>query len=107
MVFTFAVICTTMKCMDTEVYSWRVSRELKSDLEQQARIRKTSLSAVLNLAVREWLKQSAVSVGEDDEQRRLHEAGMKCIGIIAGDNPRRAETAREAIRGRLKRRNAR
>jgi hypothetical protein len=93
--------------MDTEVYSWRVSRELKSDLEEQARIRKTSLSAVLNLAVRDWLKQSAASVGEDEEQGRLHEAGMKCMGVIAGDNPRRAETAREVIRERLKRRDAR
>jgi hypothetical protein len=105
--FHIRSICTTMKYMDTEVYSWRVSRELKSDLERQARIRKTSVSAVLNLAVREWLKQSAVSVGEDEEQRRLHEAGMKCVGVIAGGNPRRAETAREATRERLKRRNAR
>ena len=96
-----------MKCMKTEVYSWRVSRELKSDLERQARIRKTSLSAVLNLAARDWLKQSAATVGEDEEQRRLHEAGMKCMGAIAGGNPRRAETARQAIRERLKRRHAR
>ncbi len=93
--------------MDTEVYSWRVSRELKSDLERQARIRKTSLSAVLNLAVRDWLKQSAVTIGEDEEQRRLHEAAMKCVGAFAGGNPRRAETARQAIRERLKRRHAR
>ena len=96
-----------MKCMDTEVYSWRVSRELKSDLERQARSRKTSLAAVLNLAARAWLKQSAVTIGEDEEQRRLHEAGMKCVGALAGGNPRRAETAREAIRERLKRRHAR
>jgi len=99
--------CTTMKCMDTEVYSWRVSRELKSDLERQARIRKTSLAAVLNLAVRDWLKQSAVTVGEVEEQRRLHEAAMKCVGTIAGGNPRRAETARETIRERIKLRHAR
>ena len=96
-----------MKCMKTEVYSWRLSRELKSDLEQLARIRETSLSEVLNLAVRDWLKQSAVTVGEDEEQGRLHEAGMKCMGAIAGGNPRRAETARQAIRERLKRRHAR
>ena len=89
------------------MYSWRVSRELKSELEQQARIRKTSLSAVLNLAVRDWLKQSAATVEEDEEQRRLHEAAVKCVGVFAGGNPRRAETAREAIRERLKRRNAR
>jgi hypothetical protein len=93
--------------MDTEVYSWRVPRELKSDLERQARIRKTSLSAVLNLAARDWLKQSAATIGEDQEQRRLHEAAMKCMGTIAGGNPRRAETARQTIRERLKRRNAR
>ncbi len=93
--------------MDTEVYSWRVSRELKLELEQQARIRKTSLSAVLNLAVRDWLKQSAATVEEDEEQRRLHEAAVKCVGAFAGGNPRRAENTRQAIRERLKRRNAR
>ena len=93
--------------MDTEVYSWRVSRELKSDLERQARIRKTSLSAVLNLAARDWLKQSAATIGEDEEQRHLHEAATKCMGAIASGNLRRAETAREAIRERLKRRHAR
>jgi hypothetical protein len=89
-----------MKCTDTEVYRWRVSRELKSDLERQAWIRKTSLSAVLNLAAREWLKQ-------DQEQRRLHEAAMKCMGALASGNPRRAETARRAIREHLNRRRAR
>jgi hypothetical protein len=57
--------------MDTDVYSWRVPRELKSDLERQARIRKT------------------------------------CMGTIAGCDPRRTETARQTIRERLKRRNAR
>ena len=93
--------------MDTEVYSWRVSRELKSDLERQARLRKTSLSAVLNLAARDWLKQSAAAIGEDGEQRRLHEAAMNRVGAIAGGNPRRAETAREAVRERLKQRYAR
>ena len=89
------------------MYRWRVSRELKSDLERQARIRKTSLSAVLNLAAREWLTQSAAVIGEDEEQRRLHEAAMKCMAAIASGNPRRAETAREAIRERLNRRRAR
>lgn len=93
--------------MKTEVYSWRVSRELKSDLEQQARLRKTSLSALVTLAVRNWLKQSAVPVEDDEEQRRLREAAMKCVGAFAGRNPRRAETARQAIRERLKRRNGR
>jgi hypothetical protein len=93
--------------MGTEVYSWRLSSELKSDLEREARLRKTSVSAVLNLAVRNWLKQSASLVEEDEEQRRIHEAASVCLGAIAGRNPRRAETARQSVRQRLSRRHAR
>jgi hypothetical protein len=93
--------------MSTEVYSWRVSSDLKSDLEREARLRKTSLSAVLNMAVRDWLKQSAVNIEGDEEQRRLHEAASRCLGTLAGRNGRRAETARQAIRDRLRRRYAR
>ena len=91
-----------MKYMATEVYSWRLSSELKSDLEREARFRKTSVSAVLNLAVRDWLKQSASSVDEDEEQRRIHDAASECLGAFAGRDPRRAETARQSIRQRFR-----
>ena len=40
--------------MKTEVYSWRLSSFLKSDLEREARLRRLSLSALLSLAVTEW-----------------------------------------------------
>jgi hypothetical protein len=93
--------------MATEVYSWRVSSELKSDLEREARLRKTSLSAVLTLAVRDWLKQSSASIDEDEEQRKLHEAASKCLGTFTGGKPRRAENARQAVRERLWRHHAR
>jgi hypothetical protein len=93
--------------MSTEVYSWRVSSELKSDLEREARLRKTSLSAVLTMAVRDWLRQSATNVEGDEEQRQLHEAASQCLGAFADGNPRRAENARQAIRERLRRQNAR
>jgi hypothetical protein len=93
--------------MSTEVYSWRVSSELKSDLEREARLRKTSVSAVLNIAVRDWLKQSAVNLEGDEEQRGLHDAASRCLGAFAGRNGRRAETARLAIQDRLRRRYAR
>src|ERR1035438_6269116 len=93
--------------MASEVYSWRVSTELKSDLEREARLRKTSVSAVLNLAVREWLKKSAMSVEEDAQQRALHEAGSKCLGGIAGRDPRRAENASRLVRERLDRKSTR
>ena len=93
--------------MGSEVYSWRVSTELKSDLEREAALRKTSVSAVLTLAVREWLKKSAMSVEEDAQQQALHEAASKCLGAIAGRDPQRAENASRIVRERLRRRHAR
>jgi len=93
--------------MKTEVYSWRLSGELKSDLERQARLRKVSVSTVLETAVRDWLKKSNADVPGDQAQRRLHTAAARCLGVLAGLNSRRAETAREVVRKRLRRRYAR
>jgi predicted transcriptional regulator len=93
--------------MKTEVYSWRLSSELKSELEREARLRKASVSSVLDVAIRNWLKKSAVSDDEDEEQRRLHEVAAKSLGALAGRNPRRSETARKLVRQRLGRRYAR
>jgi hypothetical protein len=93
--------------MKSEVYTWRVSSELKSDLEREARLRNKSLSAILDLAARDWLTRSAASTVGDEEQRRLHEAAATCLGTFAGRNPRRAENARQAIQVRLRRKNAR
>jgi hypothetical protein len=93
--------------MGSEVYSWRVSSELKSDLEREARLRKTPVSAVLTLAVREWLKNSAMAVEEDAQQQALHAAASQRLGAFAGRNPRRAESVRQTVRERLRRRRAR
>jgi hypothetical protein len=41
--------------MKTEVYSWRVSTNVKAGLEREARRRKTSVSAILDMAAQEWL----------------------------------------------------
>ncbi len=95
--------------MRTEVYSWRLSGELKSDLEREARLRKMPVSAVLETAVRDWLelKKGYTDGTEDEAQRRLHAAAANCFGAIAGGNPYRAETARALLRERMKRRHAR
>ena len=93
--------------MKTEVYSWRLTGELKSYLEREARLRKLPVSSILDMAVRDWLKNSDVdAAGDDDVQRKLHAAAASCLGILASGNPRRAETAREAIRRRLRLRRA-
>jgi predicted transcriptional regulator len=93
--------------MKSEVYSWRLSGELKSDLERNARLRKVPVSAVLETAVRDWLKNSDSEVPEEDVQRGLQAAASNCFGTIASGNARRAETARDAVRKRLRRRHAR
>ena len=87
--------------MKTEVISWRVSPEVKSGLEREARRRKISVSAALDLAAREWLKNG----DEDDEQhqRRLHEAVAKCFGAIDGGDPYRSQNASRLVKEKLRR----
>ena len=92
--------------MKTEVYSWRLSTELKSTLEQEARRRKMSLSAVLDTAVHEWIEHGRADTGSDEEQQRLRSAAMACVGSITGNDPDRAENARQTIRERLRKRRA-
>jgi hypothetical protein len=90
--------------MKTEVYSWRVSTELKTGLEREARRRKTSLSAVLDLAAQEWLTKSGAENDGDAEQRRLQQAASECFGSFASGDARRSEGVRQAVRQRLRRR---
>jgi hypothetical protein len=89
--------------MKSEVYSWRVSTDLKTGLEREARRRKTSVSAVLDLAARDWLNQSGSEIEGDEEQARLHQAASKCFGALASGNAHRSENARQAVRERLRR----
>ena len=93
--------------MKSRVYSWRLSEDLKSDLEREARERKLSVSSLLEQAARELLKKQNGDFEEDEAQRRLHASAAACLGTIKGRNPNRAETARQAIHDRLRRRYAR
>jgi predicted transcriptional regulator len=90
--------------MKTHVYSWRLSGELKSDLERQARLQKVSISTILDMAVREWLKRSAIEVSGDEEQRGLHAAAEKYIGALQGPTRYGAAMVRETIRKKLRKR---
>jgi hypothetical protein len=93
--------------MKTEVYSWRVSTDIKTGLERDARRRKLSLAAVLDLAAEEWLKKSAAVEDDDEEQHRLQQAALKCFGSLAGGNPLRSENAASIVRERLRRQHGR
>jgi hypothetical protein len=90
--------------MKTEVYSWRVSTELKTGLEREARRRKISLAKALDLAAGEWLKNGGTDKDDGREQKRLHEAASKFFGVITGGDPHRSENVRQIVRERLRRR---
>jgi hypothetical protein len=93
--------------MKTEVYSWRLSPDLKTGLEREARRLNLSLSAVLELASMDWLKKIAAANDGNDEQQRLQEAASKCLGTIESGDPLRSEKVRLTVRERLARRHAR
>lgn len=90
--------------MKTEVYSWRLSSELKSDLERAARHRRIPLSSVLEEAARKWLRESAAKVSDDETQRKLHAAVEHFVGVLSGLGPADARSIRKIVRRRLVRR---
>ena len=87
-----------MKCMKTEVYSWRVSSDVKAELKREARRRRVSLAAILDLAARELLNKSEVGHGDDQEQTRLQEAAAQCFGAFEGTDVHRSENTRQGVR---------
>jgi len=87
----------------SEVYSWRLSRETKAILEDEARRRHTSLAGVLERIVREWRARQEKPEDDAVEQARLHAVAAKSFGRIAGRHPYSAAGTREAIRERLRR----
>ena len=90
----------------TEVYSWRISPELKTMLAEAARAEGTSVARLLERIVTAWLEQAAADGDEAAVQQRLHAAAEKTIGTIHGGDPHRAEQARDRVRGKLRRRYA-
>jgi hypothetical protein len=74
------------KMSKREVYSWRLSRKLKTDLEAAAKDEKASIDAILDRLVREWLAKRTPSEEDDAEhQRHLRERVMKTVGTISVD----------------------
>jgi hypothetical protein len=86
----------------SEILSWRLSPDLKVALERRARMEGRSVSGLLDRVVQDWLRNGRSDADDEAEQARLHREVAKYIGTISGGNPRRAETARETIRERLR-----
>jgi hypothetical protein len=84
--------------MRSEVYSWRLSQDLKDDLEQAARREGVSLSRLLERIARDWLKARGAAAGDDEaEQERLRAVAMQFAGTIRGGDPDRAAEAGKRV----------
>ena len=91
----------------SEVYSWRLSPELKSALEEAARLKQQSLARFLEDIAEQWLAQNHPRDDDEEiEQRRLHQAATLTFGTLQGNNPDRSELSREELRARLSRKHA-
>lgn len=85
------------------VFTWRLSEELKRELERRARQEGRSVAGLLDHVVQDWLRNGKSAAEDAAGQARLHREAAKWIGSISGGNPYRAETARETIREKLRR----
>lgn len=90
----------------TEVYSWRLSVEFKSALEETARQKQTSVAELLDQIVGDWLARQQALEANGAAQQRLHDEVLKTIGTIRGDNPDRAVNAKALLRAKLAQRRA-
>ncbi|MBV8773680.1 MAG: hypothetical protein JO166_15340 [Deltaproteobacteria bacterium] len=88
--------------LKSEVYSWRVDADTKAQLQQAARHYNQSLGGLLTRIVREWL-DTHPNEADVAEQKHLHEAASKYIGVLHGGTPYSAEETRRVIRERLAR----
>jgi hypothetical protein len=89
--------------MKSEVYSWRLSEQLKSELEAEARREGKSMATMLCDVAVDWLRERRDGRGDEDaEQVRLQAALRACVGSIRGGNPQRSQQAREVLRARIK-----
>ena len=71
--------------MKTEIYTWRVSPEVKSALEREARRDKVTVAALLDQVTRQWLQERRAKFAREDHgQSKLHAEAAKWIGKIAG-----------------------
>jgi hypothetical protein len=89
--------------MKSEVYSWRLARDLKDDLEEAARRERVSVSRLLDRIAREWLKARAAATDDAAEQERLRAIAMQFVGTIRGGDPDRSAEVSKRVRELLAR----
>lgn len=93
----------------SEVYSWRVSSQMKRALEEAARRQKQSISSLLEKIVEQSLRNGGEGWNEEEAalQTRLHAAASKWIGQIDSGRRDRSRRVRELVREKLRSRRER
>ncbi len=89
--------------MKTAVYSWRLSVELKTHLERQAREEGRSLSDLLEELASDGLRARRSRFDDEAEQAAIRLRAAAAIGSVRGGDPTRASRARELVREIVKR----
>jgi hypothetical protein len=90
----------------SEVYSWRLSPQRKSALEDHARAEGITMAKLLDRIVGGWLEEQR-SDDHEAEQRRMREAAAQAIGKIRGGDPTRAARTSELVSAKLRERHGR
>jgi len=93
--------------MKSEVYSWRLSPDLKADLEHVARQERVSVSRLLERIAREWLKARPSADDDEAEQERIRASAMRFIGKLHSGDPDRSAMVSQRVRERLASKRAR
>ena len=90
----------------SEVYSWRVSPQMKRALEEAARREKQSVSALLDRIVAEAFRNGLRGRDESEAgvQERLHAAGRASIGKLKSGQRDRSERVRDLVERKLRQR---
>lgn len=89
--------------MKTEVYSWRLTPEMKIRLESEARRSGKSLAELLEEISANWLDERQVNYDDAREADRLRKRVMATVGTIRGGDPQRASRSKELVREIIRR----
>lgn len=84
----------------TEVYSWRITPELKAELETAARLEKTNVGALLSRIAEGWLEKRRAD--HEKEQGRLHARLAAAVEAVSDDPKYSSDTySKDKLRRRV------
>jgi hypothetical protein len=91
--------------MKTEVYSWRLSAQRKSELESEARRKGTTVAALLEQITGDWLEERRnARSGEAEEQAAIRRRAASAIGSISSGDPLLGSQVSQRMQESLKKR---